>query len=143
MLDTSIPLIYTPEIILVLIILQKVKIKNNVTTITIEIIINNLKIEKISDYIREATIFGTLFVFQDFYNLTNEWIRVNSQIHKIGTNINQIAHRVNSNPEKLELYSDDLIFIKNQIKKIKMDNEELIKKVFKSFKIKQEVQLWL
>ena len=95
-----------------------------------------LKIEKISDYIREATIFGTLFVFQDFYNLTNEWIRVNSQIHKIGTNINQIAHRVNSNPEKLELYSDDLIFIKSQIKKIKMDNEELIKKVFKSFKIK-------
>ena len=78
-----------------------------------------LKIEKISDYIREATIFGTLFVFQDFYNLTNEWIRVNSQIHKIGTNINQIAHRVNSNPEKLELYSDDLIFIKSQIKKIK------------------------
>mgnify|MGYP005971425531 CR=1 FL=1 len=50
--------------------------------------------------------------------------------------INQIAHRVNSNPEKLELYSDDLIFIKSQIKKIKMDNEELIKKVFKSFKIK-------
>ena len=88
-----------------------------------------LKIEKISDYIREATIFGTLFVFQDFYNLTNEWIRV-------GKNINQIAHRVNSNPEKLELYSDDLIFIKSQIKKIKMDNEELIKKVFKSFKIK-------
>ena len=95
-----------------------------------------LKIEKISDFIRQATIFGTLFTFQDFYDLTNEWIKFSTQIHKIGTNINQSAHRVNSNPEKLELYSDDLIFIKNQIQEIKMDNEELIKKVFKSFKIK-------
>ena len=95
-----------------------------------------LKIEKISDFIRQATIFGTLFTFQDFYDLTNEWIKFSTQIHKIGTNINQIAHRVNSNPEKLELYSDDLIFIKSQIQKIKMDNEELINKVFKSFKIK-------
>ena len=95
-----------------------------------------LKIEKISDFIRQATIFGTLFTFQDFYDLTNEWIKFSTQIHKIGTNINQIAPRVNSNPEKLELYSDDLIFIKNQIQEIKMDNEELIKKVFKSFKIK-------
>ena len=89
-----------------------------------------------SDYIRQATIFGTLFTFQDFYDLTNEWIKFSTQIHKIGTNINQIAHRVNSNPDKLELYSDDLIFIKNQIRKIEMDNEELINKVFTSFKIK-------
>lgn len=95
-----------------------------------------LKIEKMSDYIRQATIFGTLFTFQDFYDLTNEWIKFSTQIHKIGTNINQIAHRVNANPDKLELYSDDLIFIKNQIRKIEMDNEELINKVFTSFKIK-------
>ena len=95
-----------------------------------------LKIEKMSDYIRQATIFGTLFTFQDFYDLTNEWIKFSTQIRKIGTNINQIAHRVNSNPDKLELYSDDLIFIKNQIRKIEMDNEELINKVFTSFKIK-------
>ena len=92
-----------------------------------------LKIEKMSDYIRQATIFGTLFTFQDFYDLTNEWIKFSTQIHKIGTNINQIAHRVNANPDKLELYSDDLIFIKNQIRKIEMDNEELINKVYYLF----------
>ena len=34
-----------------------------------------LKIKKISDYIREATIFGTLFAFQDFYDLINEFIK--------------------------------------------------------------------
>lgn len=95
-----------------------------------------LKIEKISDYIRQATIFGTLFSFQDFYDLTNEWIKFSTQIHKIGTNINQIAHRVNASPENLELYSDDLIFIRNKIQEIKDAQEKLIKKVFTSFKIK-------
>ena len=95
-----------------------------------------LKIEKISDYIRQATIFGTLFSFQDFYDLTNEWIKFSTQIHKIGTNINQIAHRVNASPENLELYSDDLIFIRNKIQEIEDAQEKLIKKVFTSFKIK-------
>ena len=95
-----------------------------------------LKIEKISDYIRQATIFGTLFSFQDFYDLTNEWIKFSTQIHKIGTNINQIAHRVNASPEILELYSDDLIFIRNKIQEIEDAQEKLIKKVFTSFKIK-------
>ena len=83
-----------------------------------KITINNEDISKLKDNdLSDLRMKYIGFVFQDFYNLTNEWIRVNSQIHKIGTNINQIAHRVNSNPEKLELYSDDLIFIRAKFRK--------------------------
>ena len=95
-----------------------------------------LKIKKISDYIREATIFGTLFAFQDFYDLINEFIKFTTQIHKIKTNINQIAQRVNSNPVLSKRYSDDLSFIQEEILKIEITQKKFIKKIFTTFKIK-------
>ncbi len=95
-----------------------------------------LKIKKISDYIREATIFGTLFAFQDFYDLINEFIKFTTQIHKIKTNINQIAQRVNSNPVLSKRYSDDLSFIQEEILKIETTQKKFIKKIFTTFKIK-------
>ena len=95
-----------------------------------------LKIKKISDYIREATIFGTLFAFQDFYDLINEFIKFTTQIHKIKTNINQIAQRVNSNPVLSKRYSDDLSFIQEEILKIDTTQKKFIKKIFTTFKIK-------
>lgn len=95
-----------------------------------------LKIKKISDYIREATIFGTLFAFQDFYDLINEFIKFATQIHKIKTNINQIAQRVNSNPVLSKRYSDDLSFIQEEILKIEITQKKFIKKIFTTFKIK-------
>lgn len=94
-----------------------------------------LNITKISDYIRQATIFGTLFRFQDFYDMANEWIKYNAQINKIGTNINQIAHRVNSNPEKLELYSEDIEYLKLKIQEIQNTHNEMVKRVFEDFHI--------
>ena len=97
-----------------------------------------LKIKKISDYIREATIFGTLFAFQDFYDLINEFIKFTTQIHKIKTNINQIAQRVNSNPVLSKRYSDDLSFIQEEILKIETTQKKFIKKIFTTFKIKKE-----
>ena len=95
-----------------------------------------LKIKKISNYIREATIFGTLFAFQDFYDLINEFIKFTTQIHKIKTNINQIAQRVNSNPVLSKRYSDDLSFIQEEILKIETTQKKFIKKIFTTFKIK-------
>lgn len=88
-----------------------------------------LNINTMSEFVRQACLYGKLFYFKNFDEMTEALVENSNQLFKIGININQIAHRVNSNPEAVNLYSEDVDYLKKEMKTIKENQINLTKKI--------------
>lgn len=88
-----------------------------------------LNINTMSGFVRQACLYGKLFYFKNFDEMTEALVENSNQLFKIGININQIAHRVNSNPEAVNLYSEDVDYLKKEMKTIKENQINLTKKI--------------
>lgn len=82
-----------------------------------------------SSYIRKTAMYGFIVKTnaQSFEELTSAFHKVEYEINKIGTNINQIARKLNSDDEVI---IDEFVEIKKQLEEIKKETIDTFAQAF-------------
>lgn len=92
----------------------------------------DLNMTSFSQYIRKMAIYGFVVVRdnKELKELLNEYSVLHKELNAIGTNVNQIAKRLNSTQP---IYNEDIQEIKNHLENISSKAEKSLNEIVKKY----------